>query len=418
MFSIQAQPDNTDYHAALLDACLTVQTYDRQCEDSREDYLFELIKATSKPVMYRDALLACLKESKEAVTSYDTAQRFAILCRFVEQDPAFDRNLLRTYVTEVNFDGGGAECLFALVRLEGIDGLIFVARQFHSQLKSAGDEWRWLFGALARDLGELDQADQARLKLARQEIPLLDELFRIDEQQHQEPQRVSETHVSFAELIARGDKYLRFTKDWIAQATQPDLEAAAEALLAEQTLSRLGSYARLFGVHPYPLALEPLFERLLSSDDLTARLIADILGHVRHPDVRRLGLGALAEPDSLEIALYLLQKNYAPEDAAMILSSLNLIGADEQRIHRIGLGVLKLAEAYGNATWEWEQILNWAYRGTPCSLCRNGVVDCMSRLNFLSDQLVAECLHDADKDTVRLAREYSRKRHGKSQTEN
>ncbi|WP_237154589.1 hypothetical protein [Oryzibacter oryziterrae] len=418
MLILLAQPDNADHQAALLEACLTAQTYDKQLEDSREGYFFELIKATGNPGMYRDALLAALTDPGGSTPPCDRVQCFSILCLFAQQDPTFDRELLRTFATSGAVEDGGSAYLLALVRLEGIDGLSFVARHFHAVLSSAQDDWGWLFGALVDELGELSPADRDRLMLARRQNSFLDALFRQYEHPPQEPRPPDEPYVPFAELIARDEKFLRFTKHWIRQATVSDLEAAAHAMLAEQVPNRLWRYARLFKARPYPLALEPLVEKLLSSDNLKALPIADIVGQVRHPDVRRLALDALATPGRIEIALYLLQQNYEAGDAALILSSLKSCEADDQVIHGLGMRLRTLAEVHGDPSSDWEQLLTWAYRETPCSLCRTGIVGQMARLKVLSDPLVAECLHDADKDTVRLARDWLREREAETETEN
>src|SRR2546421_12056246 len=54
------RPEPAPYNDAILHACLHHLAYDKQCERTREQYLFDLIQATGEPLRWRDRLIDTL----------------------------------------------------------------------------------------------------------------------------------------------------------------------------------------------------------------------------------------------------------------------------------------------------------------------------------------------------------------------
>jgi hypothetical protein len=146
---LQKEPDDADLNAQLLRACTEDLAYDRQCEESRVPYLFELIRMTGQPGAYRAALEVWLKAAKPADAIGNIAQVFGILCRLATADGA-EQSLLRNFVLTTEDRKLAMACAWELVRLQGIDALLTCVERFRPEIAAEP----WLVASMAHELEE------------------------------------------------------------------------------------------------------------------------------------------------------------------------------------------------------------------------------------------------------------------------
>jgi len=94
----------------LLHACIVNQVYDRQSEEERAHYLYQLIVETGKVESYREKLFQTLRSDEENVGKIDKAQIFTILSCMAAAGFDEDRRALRDFLMTTDYYRIGCNC--------------------------------------------------------------------------------------------------------------------------------------------------------------------------------------------------------------------------------------------------------------------------------------------------------------------
>ena len=155
---------------------------------------------------------------------------------------------------------------------------------------------------------------------------------------------------------------------------------------------------------PFPLEPDPIIKDAASEHERLRDNAWDALHVIRSPKVREFALSNLdAEPEKL---IPLLITNYSDEDRKLLEKLLTSIPNDNDKddvIHSIGRCVTDQRDI-GIKAPAW--ILHWFYENDRCSCCREYLVREMGRRRLLTDEMLNECLYDANDDI----RKYAEKR--------
>ena len=124
---------------ALLDACVCCKTYDTQCEGFRADWLYQMIELTGEMEFYRKQILNVISNNRDA-DSYDLWQLYYLVNEFAKRGDAECRTVLyREFDLLVDDNNiGGAD---ALVKLDGIPGLLHVLEIAGRRIRNGDDLW-------------------------------------------------------------------------------------------------------------------------------------------------------------------------------------------------------------------------------------------------------------------------------------
>jgi hypothetical protein len=391
----------------ILAACLNDYRFDRQVEDARGDWLWQILSAASMAQRLSAEVLAALlriEESDAGPQLCQLARHYALagddrfqseLRRIVEDRPCQDDDLL------------GVE---ELVRLEGSDGFVRAVRRHGFELLSR--EWEWFDGDLAyigiRWLGEefaislLDSHATADANIRRfTESWQLDRRIRAAHKPVPYRERVGE--YSKDEIIAAAeatDKTSTRFRGWGRFATDTDLNIIYERMLATTNVESLRRYARVFATRPWPGFDVRFLQLCLHDDENLRRLAGFAVANNRHPAVRRFALEHLKIPLHQENSINMLVANYESGDEEIVLDSLQL-PEDACHLHRMLMGLRNLVEE--NETARCEAAVELVYENTPCSECRRAIVKLLAERVGLPEMMSAECQFDVDPDTRSLA---------------
>ena len=113
-----------------------------------------------------------------------------------------------------------------------------------------------------------------------------------------------------------------------------------------------------------------------------------------HSDtLRRLALELIREqPESVQNGVIkLLINNYKSGDF-WVLESVLSISQDSDLQHSIGMDLIELINA--QKTTELKECSLWVYENTPCSYCRQQIVEILIALRQTPQSMLQECLHD------------------------
>lgn len=250
-----------------------------------------------------------------------------------------------------------------LVRLDGLDALLFVAKSFGEEEAA---QRPWQFRSLIEVLEERD---------GQQLLPAELDRFRCEAEE------------------------LRRVWDEAKPPSEPSAEALdqlAADLLVETDAKQLTLRLRRFTCRVFPGPIDRLLEIAGSEDRRLARAARNALSNLSDPRIRDLGLKLINQGDSSGVRL--LAKNAAPGDYK-IFNNMLLPGPAEA-MHELECDLRSYIKV--NLSTEAEGPLLFLYARGPCALCRRRVVELLITIDRLPSWMSEECHYDTQSETRKL----------------
>jgi hypothetical protein len=399
--------DQSRYQDALLHGCTHNLCYDRQCEETRGYYLANLVRMSGHWKFFRDGVLAALTSGGRAYESDDVLQMFAVARHWAEAgDVAVRRTLYEVFDRDA-FERAEIWCGEYLVRMDGLDALLFVMQLFGRI--GEGDRLRH-FESLLAELEERDGKEASTVALAaaavnRPDLAQLLDMLRAEKDRRTLAEREWEAmprrdYASVKRGIMGEENRAKSLMNWGKEATDEELQSAAQDLLSESDENRLWEYLRIFRDRHFPGPPARLIELARCGSWRLSHAAAAALTNIADPALRTLGLELMNTPDRCDLGVTLLSRWCQPGDYGLVEQVLRRPMSDHI-YHSVELDVLGFVKA--NLTGDAEACLKLLYDDGPCSTCRESCVKHLIALDRFPDWMRDECLHDADSGTRELA---------------
>lgn len=406
--------DLSQYRDLILDSCLHNYAYDPQCEDTRAEYLYPLIRMSGEEDYYRREILQALIEEKDLFQA-DQLLDFAVI--FARDGDESARNAIYEKLRLNNTDSvlTGKE---QIIKLDGIKGLIFLLDVIGSDPELI--EWN-LSEYIIYDTEDISSIEDVRLALkeaafenpniatALASIPdyspdwTAEEITQRREESSNKSSRFSNLSEDTTwEEAKNSPDFVRLAIHWSELASDEEILNAAHDLDQKEQLRRLWSHLRIFYRRPFPLDPDPIIDLIDHPEEMIANAAANALELIRHNKVRDLFYQSLKEPKWSYRAIGLLRSNYQSGDHEIIMNLLEK-ETDPDRLHSMCMGTIEVYE--DNPVPEGMQPLLAVYEKTPCSSCRYRCIDMIQTIDKLPEWMVEECIYDARSETRELAAE-------------
>lgn len=383
---------------ALLDACLIEQRYDTWVEDSRTEWLWQMIEMLGAQDRFRVPLLHALHDLAEERSAYQLCE---LGCRYAQTgDDAFRTRLYQIVESRPFADApllGDAE----LLRLDGCRALTFVARVRGDELSQR--EWDWHDGSFINEaidlLGEgevrnaLDKAHEAGVLRFRERWAQ----EASQPQQQQVPTREQQMRsLSANDILAEARKArpsLATFRGWGIHAADSDLKPIVARLWKATESTEIVSLLRVLAKRALPSFDPRLIELCRHSDANVRHWAFNALENNSDPAIREFAFGLLQDADRYAIGL--LVNNFERGDERTILEQLQ-VPSDPFEVHSILFDLVKLLESNDDADASRLGVI--AYAITPCETCRLCAARHLRKQRAAPDWLIAECRFDCVED--------------------
>ncbi len=423
------QHDSDPYRDVILYTCLHNTAYDPQVEGTHAQYIFDVIQLTSDFEFYRDEILSALSQVDQQENWPDDYHLLDLAVIFAmsgdERARQIIYNLLLIHPTsDLYFD--------ALIKLDGINGLITLIDKIWSSSQSERDDLVAYGSGLLDLLEKRDGADQTQYNLKElsnnnsfvKEFVDSVTLFQSDRSNHF--QRKKRSQISYHELKIWMSTSANFSNPpvewslWGKYASDEDIALAADdlMLLQDEDVHKITLFLKMFQNRMFPLVPTRLIEWARQIDGRSIWLEDGIINYeVRRALFALNALELVMDWSVRDLALYLIETQNNAGRAVGLLG-LNFVEGDWQIIeglsqsninhddyHALGLNVLDLCEArlsiYAVST------LNNLYEFSNCSRCRHRFVEQLAALNTLPDWIIEECKFDCNLDLRQWAHSIS-----------
>ncbi len=391
----------------LLQACLSDYRFDRQVEEVRGSWLWQLIVAAALVDQFKDAI----HEALEAIEESDAEAQLCQLARYFASagDNRFVKQLRRIVIEKPVQEGEwlGEE---ELISLTGKDGFLAAVGRHGADLVSRDWEWfdRTLADTAVEKLGE--ESVIQMLHTAASGDNRVQRFFEawMNDRDRQNGANKNAYREQLASYTAKdaiqaaehpGEGHFCF-RAWGRYATDADAAVVYDRMLATVDTETLRRYLQVFAKRPWPRFEERMLQLCLHEDENIRRRAARVVSNNRHQKVRAFALKHLNEPKHQEDAIEMLSANYEDGDESRALDVLSLPD-DDCHLHWILMSVQKLVE--DNPKAKCEEVVTLVYEYTPCSACRYSMVKLQDERVGLSDVLRDECRYDVEVGTRELA---------------
>jgi len=205
--------------------------------------------------------------------------------------------------------------------------------------------------------------------------------------------------------VAYEGKFAPGLARWFARhADEESLAKLAKAAENEPDLKIRSNLLWAFVKAKYPLSEDSIFELLSSDDEEIHRTAVCVLENNPSPRVRNYALSLLKNREDSDSAISLLSKSILPEDEQLFCDAVKSIPVkfSEGDWHGAFMSAEKgIENLRGKPKTD---LLQYIYRETYCSCCRERIVELMHKKKVLPDDILQECLYDCNLDIQAFAK--------------
>ncbi len=398
-YLIAKENPTIDFSNLIIKGALTNYAYDGQSENSRAQYIFDLISTSKKKDKIRNAVLKGLKEETytwSLTHLFDLAKLYAQNDDKEAKQVIYNRFLNNPDKTDYWVGTG------EILELDGFDGLKIIAEEFGKRIEQNSDDLQddYLISNFQENHNELDVLNELE-KEAEQ-----NKYIRIYIENILKAKRIREKHNSkrifdniIEEIESRNTLYI-----WLGnrKLNQKEIELVANKFLTEKDKSNKSKFLSVFSDIKYPFDYKVILETAKKKPNSKDRLVEfsiDALSNLKGEDIREFALEKIKTTRRPADYIKLLKYNYRTGDSK-ILKEIVEKYHDVHIIENLACSIIDIYEQ--NDTVECLEPFLELYNKMNCGIHRNDIVRILIKNNVLPDNLRKEIKYDCDFETRQL----------------
>jgi len=389
-----------DFSNLIIKGALRNFAYDGQSENSRAQYIFDLILISTKNEKIRKVILQGFRE--EEYDTWSLTHMFDLVKLFIQHGDKKAKQVLYSRFRnnyDVTSDWVGTE---EILELDGFEGLKLIAEEFGKRIEQNPDEIQ-------------DDSIVCNFQENHKELNVLKELekeaklnkyIRIYIENISKTRREYEEHSSktkfdniIEEIESRNTSFI-----WLGsrKLNQAETELIANKFLTEKNKSNKSKFLSIFSNIKYPFDYKVILETAKKKPNSKDRLVEfsiDALSNLQGEDIREYALEKLKTTRRPADYIKLLKYNYRTGDYK-ILKEIVEKYHNEHMIEKLACSIIDVYEE--NGTEECIEPLLELYNKMNCGIHRNDLVKILIKNDVLPDKLRNEIKYDSDLETRQL----------------
>jgi hypothetical protein len=389
----------------LLEACLSDQRFDVQCEDSRADWLWQIVQTVGATQRFRVPILHALYElsdERSADQLCELARCYAEIGDETFRDRLYEIVELRPFA---QIPWLGEE---QIIQLDGERAFLFAARVRGQQLATC--EWEWDDGSLMTQAVECFGEERAHHLLEASSDTAVAKFLenwqreqrrKAEWKQSKSPKERNQA-VPVEEIIraAKGTTGCYWFRVWGMHADEAKLHGVLRHLSTVDQPRVIANLLRVFMGRALPEFDARLIELCRHDDENVRRLAFCASKKNTHALIREFAVTELQKGGPNDSVVGLFINNYKYGDEQLILEAMELPG-DACELHWLLMDVIDVLEK--NPEADCSRLGLIAYASTPCENCRFEAARLLFEKQVAPPWLREECRYDSGKDCRDLA---------------
>ena len=418
---------------SVLRACKRNIAYDPQSEGVRARYVYEMTQNYSDSENFLSAAIDALNKLPRR-NDWDFIHICELLFHFARNgSKTAEEALLAEYEKLVNYfmsdrryRGYDHECYrlenisIILVRLFGERILPRIAHDLGAICRQKGiclsKDYDWLFTYIYNFIG----VNKSKRILKNAGATDADAMCFFEEYikpsdcipQSEKPKTADpDADTIIAEINTHGSVSIASRLNFMRKASEDEKTRLYLAILGEEDPEKMADYISTLYSKPGYIPLNPAYIAECSRSDNEKLRNASFaaLKNCKSYFVREYALELLEKGEHVKEAIPILITNYEHEDKTRLLAAVSSLVTDREDSsdwHDIGNDIIN---AYKTKVPLPKEFLLYVYETTRCSYCRRRAVSELAKHRWLTPDMIEECRHDSNIDTVNHMNRYYKK---------
>lgn len=385
-----------DFSYDIIKASLSNLAYDGQCEGDRAIYISRLIDLCKKKESIVNRILTALAAEKSDTWALD--QLFELAAIFaLEGNKKAKRAVYERFSKEI-IQGSPWCGQDAIIKMDGISGLLFIAETRGKTLSKNREEWEDSFLVDEFQKNNPDIKVYAELGKAATKNAFVKKYLAVIKTnkwtKKESSQRIKYNYSMVKDNIEKM-KPIPVPLSAVKDLTLEDLKNLAEDFRQESNLEKREKYLKVFARIKYPYDYK-VFLNIVQNEkkhkNRVVELACEALGHFQASEIRKLAIKKLQETFNPSVYLPLLVSNYKKNDFTLMEEIISR-HTDFDVIHSLAWSFIEIYSK--NKTKECKEPLEKMYGKLNCGMHRYDIIKILHENNVLSEQILKEIEYDS-----------------------
>jgi len=410
-YLIAKENPNIDFSLYIIKGALRNYAYDGQSEDSRAQYIFDLISLSNKKEKIRKAVLNGFATEQNDTWSlthlFDLARIYAQNGDNDTKQAIYDRFLNHSIADYADWVGA-----YEILSLDGLQGLFYIAEKFGKMIEQNPDDWQdsHIIIRFQEENPEIKAMEELEnLVVINKYVRIyLDNIKKTEENREkhwQERILRQKQYKSIVDEILHEEHGLGYIR--IKKLNNKELKEIAKQLLIEKNPTNIKKLLWIFTSHKFPFDSEFILQLAKQKRNSKYRInefAIDALEFLKSENIRKFALEKILSTKQPNEFLSILVSNFEKGDERLLVEIAKNTNNEHKidYIARIFTGIFK-----ANETELCKEPLEIIYEKMNCGVCRNAIVKILIKNKVLSEKIRKEIKHDSDLDTRKLYRKKS-----------
>ncbi len=403
-YLIMKNNPSIDFSTYLIKGALRNFAYDGQSEDSRAQYIFDLISISDKKEKIRKAILKGLATEQE--DTWSLTHLFDLAKLFVQQGDKEVRQAIYDRFLNNSIENSDWVGYSEIIELDGLNGLIFIAEKFGKFIDKNPDDWQddSIIRHFQDDNPNIKAFEELeKVSKTNKFIKIYLDCIKRTEESRNNYFRETQIFKDIIDEVINRKPFISFRRK--KELTDNEILIIAKQLLKEKDKLKQEKLLGIFDKHKFPFdsnyILQLAKQKPTSKNRITEYAI-EALKHLETESIRRFALDRISKVKRPEPFIDILLSNYKKGDYKL-LTEIAKKFKSEHIIESLASSYVEIYKA--NKTKECKEPLEVLYNKMNCGIHRKYVVEILIENNILSDRIREEIKYDSYLETRELLKE-------------
>jgi hypothetical protein len=374
---------NIDFSNYIVKGALRNYSYDGQSENSRAQYIFDLISLSEKKEKIRKAVLKGLETEQN--DTWSLTHLFDLVKLYAKHGDNEARQAIKDRFLNHPIEHSDWVGYEAILELDGLQGLFFIAEKFGRRINKNPNDWQ--DNHIINHFQANNQKIKVKSKLENEAKrnkfikTYLDNIRKTEENWKRRKRKPNPTFEDIIDEVLKSKPFL--------------LRKIAERLVVEKNKANQEKLLDIFTSHKFPLDSKfilDLARQKRTSKNRISEYAVDALKFLKSESVRTFAITRMLKVKEPQPFIDILTSNYKKGDFKL-LRDIAKKAKNEHVIERLAGSYVDIFKA--NKTKECKEPLEVLYSKMNCGIHRNGLIEVLIQNNVLSDRLKKEIRYDS-----------------------
>lgn len=390
---------NQNIENIIYNASINNLAYDAQSEGSRAEYMFNLISLYGNPDILIERIVSYFKRMKK--NDWSAYQVFEMIEILIKKGYNIEKALLYKKIEWylINNKRDDIPGISSLLRLEGVNGLLFITEKIGFLIKNNSS--LWIDDSIIREASEITNKNCYLILKEKSKSNKLIHIYikSVDKNRSQRKKYPKKDNLSSITIIKKIKNSETVPLYWGKKVDKSELRKFSNYFSNLKNENQIEVGIKIFTKVKYPFGYKPLLKYLESNNTRIIDSTLESLALFKNEIIHQIGLKWIEKNDFIIPSFSIFINNFSENDIYVfkkVISNIN----NEVLFHNMSIAFLKIFSK--NKSKEAKNLLNMIYYRLNCGICRYNAIKAMINCSTLSRSVFSEMRYDSYEPTRKL----------------